>query len=283
MKKYINFLLIISLLTVFSGCKKEHYQQIEISPNLLQTKYLNHPDFSRPKNQKPIDNIFFVLNTLKEANYYESSSTGSVEAKKTITLTTQSIKNKRIITPNASFSESISTSTFVKVAEQIYMTNNTILKREAKEINSNTAKWKDTTTSLTQEEYLKQYGYSFTDPTKFIINEETIISDIEILNNGIGRKYTYKFKLDPTIAPYYYKTTVKKLSNSTNEPKFSSIEMTMTFDYKWRIKEITTKEVYKINIPALGAITCHSTLTETFKNFEKHITIDESAFFNKQL
>jgi len=284
-KKIVSFLLMTSLL-IFTGCKKETLA-LDISTldeSTLQTKYLEKPSIGRPKSQDPIDNIFIALNNLKQASYYESESTGKVIAKKAIKLATQNISNRRQITPSATFSESISVSTFVKVAEQLYTTQDKTLKREASKISSsNNIKWKNETTSLTNEEYLNQYGYSSKDPTRYIINEETIISDIEIINNGIGRKYTYKFNLDPLIAPYYYKTSVKKLSDSSTEPKFESIEMIMTFDYKWRMSEIEVNEVYEVTISGLGKVTCHATLTEKFKNIDKYITINENSFFEKQL
>ena len=250
----------------------------------MQTQYLEKPSHQRPKSQEPMDNIFIALNVLKNATYYESESTGEVAAKKGITLANQKVKNRRIITPHAAFNESISVSSFIKVAEQLYITKDAILKREASKVSSDTnIKWENTTTNLSNKEYLEQYGYSFKDPSRYIINEETIINDIEIVNNGLGRKYTYKFKLDPLIASYYYKTSVKELSNSSTDPNFKSIEITMTFDYKWRMSEIITNEVYEVTISPLGKVTCYASLTETFKNIERYVNIEESSFFEKQL
>ena len=286
MKKVLPFLLVISFLLTFTGCKKDS-SEIDLSnldEKTLQTQYLEKPAYQRPKSQDPMDNIFIALNVLKNASYYESESIGEVSAKKGITLATQKVKNRRIITPAAAFNESISVSSFIKVAEQLYITKDAILKREANKVSSDTnIKWKDTVDSLTNEEYLEQYGYSFKDPTRYIINEKTFINDIEIVNNGLGRKYTYKFKLEPLIASYYYKTSVKELSNSSTDPTFKSIEITMTFDYKWRMSEITTNEIYEVTISPLGKVTCYASLTETFKNIEKHTTINESSFFEKQL
>ena len=44
------------------------------------------------------------------------------------------------------------------------------------------------------------------------------------------------------------------LSNSTSNPIFESIEMTMTFDYKWRMQKIETNEGYECAKIEMGEI-----------------------------
>lgn len=286
MKKAVQFIIVLSFMFIITGCfngKSDNSNNEVIVKSDLETTYLDKPSTGRPKSQTEMNNIFIALNNLKNASYYESESSGEVVAKKSVKLTTQSVKNRRIITPSASFSESISISTFVKVAEQLYVADDTILKRDASSVSNSNVKWKNNATNLSQEQYKKDYGYSFIDPTRYIINEKTIISDIEVLNNGIGRKYTYKFSLDTNIAPYYYKTSIKKLSGSNSEPKFNYINMTITFDYKWRISKIETEEEYKITLSGLGTVTCTATLTENIRNINRSISISESSFFNKYL
>jgi hypothetical protein len=56
-----------------------------------------------------------------------SESFGSAK-KGSLSLATQEISNRKIVTPNATFSESISVSTFVKVAEQLYLAPTQVLK-----------------------------------------------------------------------------------------------------------------------------------------------------------
>ncbi len=286
MKKVVQFVIVFSFLFIATGCfnnKSDNSINEVVEKSDLETTYLDKPSTGRPKSQTKMDNIFIALNSLNNASYYESESSGEVIAKKSVKLTTQSVKNRRIITPSASFNESISISTFVKVAEQLYMTNDTILKRDASSVSDSGVSWKNGTNNLSQEQYKKDYGYSFKNPSRYVINEKTIISDIEVLNNGIGRKYTYKFSLDPKIAPYYYKTSIKKLSGSTSEPHFNYINMTITFDYKWRISKIETVEEYKITLGGLGVVTCTATLTENIRNINKSLNISESSFFNKYL
>lgn len=284
MKKFIILLFFFSL--IICGCSnKNSNTNLEIEDEqILVTTYKQKPSTGRPRSQEPIDNIFIALNELKIAGSYESTSVGSVKAKKgSLTLATQKVQNKKIVTQEATFSESISTSTFVKVAEQIYIKENIFLKREAKKVSSSGISWNDNVSKLTEEQYLNTYGYSPKDPTRYIINKNTIISEIETTNNGIGRKYSYKFSLDPELASYFYKSSVKELSGSSNDPKFKSIELEITLDYKWRITQIVANEIYDIEIPALGQVTCHATLTETFKNINRSTTIGEEIFFKKHL
>lgn len=285
MKKLLSLLFIFTF--IVSGCSNKNIYQTHAieDETILITSYKEKPDTGRPRNETTINNIFIALNELKIASNYQSTSKGSVVAKKgNIPLATQEINNLKTVTPTATFSESISISPFVKVAEQLYLSSTQVLKRKAKKVTSSSnISWDNNVTKLDYQEYLKQYGYSAKDPTRYIINEDTIISDIEIINDGKGRKYTYKFNLDPIIAPYFYKSTVKLLSDSSKDPIFETIEMTMTFDYKWRMTQITVNEVYEIEVPALGKITCYSTLTETFKNINRNTNIEEEAFFKKYL
>lgn len=285
MKKVVQIIMILSFMFVMAGCTSSNgnFDNQKVEKSDLETTYLEKPSTGRPKSQTEINNIFIALNTLKNASYFESDSSGEVVARKSVKLATQSVKNRRIVTPSAAFSESISISTFVKVAEQLYETSDTILKREANSVSDSGVSWKNKVNNITDSQYKKDYGYSFIDPTRYVVNEKTIISDIEVLNNGIGRKYTYKFKLDPKVAPYYYKASIKKLSGSTSDPKFNYINMTITFDYKWRISKIETVEEYKITLGGLGTVTCTATLTENIRNINKSISISESSFFEKYL
>lgn len=284
-KKVVQFLLIASFLFVISGCFNKSSENVNaaVSKSDLETTYLNKPSNGKPKSQDEMDNIFIALNVLKNASYYESESSGEVVAKKSVKLATQTVNSRRIITPEASFNESISISTFVKVAEQVYSDGDKFLKREANKVSGSNVKWNNKVSAFTNTQYKQSYGYYFSDPSRYVINEKTIIGDIEVVNNGIGRKYTYKFNLDPSIAPYYYKKSIKKLSGSSTEPIFKYIQMSITFDYKWRISKIETVEEYSITMGVLGKVNCTATLVENFKNINKNISIDEASFFNKYL
>lgn len=283
MKKVLQSILILVFTITIFGCSKEAPSYDNVDINSLQTTYLKKPSKGRPKAQDPLDNIFIALNTLKEATYYKSISSGTVKAKKAITLADQSVDTTRIITPDATFVETKSISSFVKVAEQLYITDDLILKRDSKKASKDTVVWKNDVTELTTSKYLKDYGYSSNDPIRFVINEQTIISDIEIITNGIGRKYTYKFSLDPLLSTYYYRTNVKNTAGANDYPTFKKIEVTMTFDYKWRMTKIETYEEYSISVSGIGNVNCEATLTETFKNINKETKIEQESFFEKYL
>lgn len=284
MKKVLQSLLVICLIILAGGCSKnEGNNTTNVKASTLETIYLEKPTRGNPKAQEPIDNIFIALNVLKQADYYESESSGEVEAKKSIKLTTQTVESGRKITPQATYTYSKSISTFAKVAEQLYITEDKVLKREASKVSSSNISWKNSASSMTTEQYLDQYGYSSSDPIRYVINKETITSDIEIINNGIGRKYTYKFNLDPELAAYNYAKNIKNLVDAKSLPKFKSIEVKMTFDYKWKMTRIETYEVYELELGGIGKVTCYGSLTETFKNIDKKVTISEESFFKKYL
>lgn len=283
MKKILQCIMVISFVLLIVGCSKDTPSIENIDEDTLQTTYLQTPVKGRPKSQDPLDNIFIALNILKDASYYQSFSTGKIVAKKAITLTTQSLETNRTITPSATFNETKTYSTFVKIAEQIYETKDTIIKREASKVSSDSVSWQNNASNLTHDQYLKNYGYFPSTPSRFVINEKTIISDIEIVTNGIGRKYTYKFYLDPQIATYYYKINVKNIADADSYPTFEKIEMTMTFDYKWRMTRIETYEEYSISVSGLGTVNCEASITETFKNINKSVSIEQESFFKKYL
>ena len=287
MKKLLALLLTFTF--IIAGCSKNTKEELDSSlveeqDSLYQTTYVEKPTIGRPKSQEPITNIFIALNHLKQSSSYESSSTGKIIAKKgSLKLANQTLENRKLLTSTATFSESISISSFVKIAEQRYITDESVQKREASKVSSSSVKWSQSTKKMSNDEYLDMYGFSYKDPSRYVINEQTILGDIEILNNGIGRKFTYKFNLDPKIASHFYKLSVKTMSNSSTMPEFKSIEMTMTFDYKWRMTKIEVNEVYKITLSALGEVTCYANLTETFKNVDKSVSIPEKSFFESKL
>lgn len=283
MKRILQLLLIFVFTTIIFGCSKKAPSYDNVDINSLQTTYLEKPLKGRPKSQDTIDNIFIALNTLKEANYYKSISNGTIKAKKAIVLTEQSLETTRILTPDATFVETKSLSSFIKVAEQLYITDDGVVKREAKKASKDSITWQNTASQLSINQYLKSYGYSYTDPVRFIINEETIIGDIEIITNGIGRKYTYKFSLDPALSTYYYRTNIKNTSGSNDYPIFEKIEVTMTFDYKWRMTRIETYEEYSVSMTGIGNVNCEANIIETFKNINKEIEIEQESFFKKYL
>lgn len=283
MKKILQSILIIVFTITIFGCSKEAPSYENVNIDSLQNTYLEKPVKGRPKSQDPINNIFIALNTLKTANYYKSSASGQVVAKKAVTLATQNVNTNRIITPNATFVETKSISSFVKVAEQLYITDSKVLKRDAKKASSDSVTWNNSATSLSNDAYLQEYGYSSKEPTRYIINESTIISDIEVLCNGTGRKYTYKFSLDPILSTYYYRTNVKNTAGASDYPIFKKIEMTMTFDYKWRMTRIQTYEEYSISMSGIGKVNCEATLIETFKNINQQVSIEQEAFFKKYI
>lgn len=283
MKKTLQLFLIFAFTLLSTSCKNKAPNYDNVDKDVLITTYLEAPQKLRPKSQDPMDNIFIALNVLNEASSFESSSTGEVVAKKAIVLQTQKLETNRAITPYASFIETKSISSFVKFTEQIYQTENTILKRDAKKVKGDTVTWASNVTNLTEEEYLDTHGYPIEIPTRYIINKHTISSKIDIKNNGIGRKYTYKFSLDPHLSTYYYRTNIKNTANSSSYPIFKNIDVTMTFDYKWRMTKIETYEEYSIEIKGLGTVNCTASITEMFKNINKNVEIKEESFFKKHL
>lgn len=283
MKKVLQCVLIIVFGITICGCSKEAPSYDNVDVDTLLTTYLEKPTKGRPKSQDPIDNIFIALNTLKEATYYKSISNGTVKAKKAMVNINQSVDTTRIVTPSATFVETKSISSFVKVAEQLYITDEIVLKRDSKKATSESVTWQNNTSKLTIAQYLQDYGYSSNDPIRFIINEQTVKDDIEIITNGTGRKYTYKFSLDPLLSTYYYRTNVKNTAGASDYPTFKKIEVTMTFDYKWRMTRIETYEEYSITMNGIGTVNCEASLTETFKNINKETRIEQESFFKNYL
>ena len=114
----------------------------------------------------------------------------------------------------------------------------------------------------TISEYKVKKGLPPLEFSVYILNENTVKDCYDVIDNGDGT-YTQTFVLNYASEPaendatYWYKTEMayKAGGMMKEDPQFSEVSITYTFDSTWQVLSSKTKEVYK-TITGIGAISC---------------------------
>ena len=114
----------------------------------------------------------------------------------------------------------------------------------------------------TLSEYKTKKGLPPLEFSVYILNENTVKECSEVIDNG-NNTYSQTFKLNfenepyENDAAYWYKTEMgyKSYGMMKEDPQFSEIIITYTFDSEWRVLSSKTKEFYK-TITGMGGIDC---------------------------
>ena len=117
---------------------------------------LSRPD-GDPSGQSAEDNIYITTGVMDQETY-RSETTGETKAKVGFIDYNQAVHNVRVVTSDSVFTEAISTSMFVKLGEQKYFKDGTILVRKASSISGDTATWSDQIVAISQQDYQDAYG-----------------------------------------------------------------------------------------------------------------------------
>ena len=232
------------------------------------------PESGTPANFSVLDNIAIANQILFAADYFESSSYGEVKA----SIATQRVYGKRKVKSGNVFTQSISVSSFVELADQQYISGNTYLYRNGSNIKNDTATFGDVK-EMSPDGYLQKYGIPPRELCKYVINETTVLDAVveSFPANGDG-EYVFRLTLDPTAASEYYANEVRTRSGaSSNYPQFKSIVLTVTMDSNWIVSQYSVNEEYTIDKPL--KVTCYSTLTETFSNINADLDVPEAEPF----
>ena len=109
------------------------YKPVEKVANIIVMQ--DKPDTGTPADFDVLTNIAIANQILYTANYFEGSSYGEVKA----SIATQKVYNKRKVKDGDVFMQSVSTSPFVKIADQKYVSGGTYLYRDGSNIKGDTA------------------------------------------------------------------------------------------------------------------------------------------------
>lgn len=285
MKKKIIILILILITAIGGGVgayiltsANKAPAEIEDTEAKYKTTLKEAPtDGSTPDKYSALDNVAFALWKIENTNEFSTTTYGKSEA----SVATIEIFGKRVVKDGKAISSSVS-SGLVSSGKEKYFINGKVLIRDANRINGFDTTWKtDTPECITNNAYMKRYGWLPYQCTGYIICEETILSTSDVINNGDGT-YSLDLDLNPgsEFAPFWYRREVLTNSGSTIEPEFKSIKISYKFDSNWRVLESRIQEEYKVVSMGIAA-TSKTDCTETF-NYE-NVQFEENSYsFFKQ-
>ena len=135
------------------------------------------------------------------------------------------------------------------------------------------ANWNDDVVYYDKEGYLYKYGQYSTEMTVYILNEETVLSWDDVVENGDGT-YSQTFYLDAEKAAYYYQYAMQTRGGLDTLPEFESITLTFTFDDNYRVLRIDATEVSEITYIFSMSSTSQTTTTYSYEQE----TFDEAHY-----
>ncbi|MBP5444769.1 MAG: hypothetical protein J6Y28_01225 [Acholeplasmatales bacterium] len=215
-------------------------------------------EIERPKTGTPLDysgkdNAAICNWVIKHEGGFKTVTTGAAIAKVVGMSYKQDIKNTRIVTNDGCYIETISNSSLVKVHYEKYLKDDQVVIKNCK---------KDSYRTVTTEEFLSEYGWHPTEYQAYILNEETIL---EATIEQAGDNYKLTLNLDPVSSAPKKQIETKTTGGAKGYPGYKKAILTITLDSTWRTLEIATEEVYDINMPGIGSITCKGDMVEVFE------------------
>ncbi|MDE6293350.1 MAG: hypothetical protein K2L88_01860, partial [Clostridiales bacterium] len=263
------------------------------------------PSSGTPGDYDLLSNLKFTAYKLHHSKYFKGFTKGTVSADIGIGSYTQYLTNTRIVYNETTvFAETISSSSLKSLAEQKYIDNDIVIYRPADKISSDSVTFKSTAMQMSFEDFSSKYGSVPNQLSKYIINEETILSvkdenaakaaplnsdgsDVSfnvpdrLVPNADGN-YVFTLTLDPVKSSLYYRNEVRTLGGADQNPKFYSVKVTVTVNSQWYPISTRTLEEYDIEIPVLGAMRCSGDNFEEFSMIDdENGKIPEKDFFQK--
>lgn len=217
-----------------------------------------------PSGQTAEDNIYICIGVMNSASY-RSETTGSTAASVGFIDYNQQIYGQRVVTEDSVFNETISTSALVKVGEQKYFKDGTILMRKADSVSGTTAQWSKDIYAISDEDYSRAYGQLPRNLTNYVVSDETVCNPT--MEQNADGNYVISFDLEPEGASAYYKRQIYTYSGASEMPVFTVVHMEWTLDAQWRLLEMKTVETYEVSMTGLGTMSCTSNIAEVFSDF----------------
>lgn len=195
------------------------------------------------------ENLAYVASVLDAQTQYHTYTYTRTDA----SLAVQHTYGYKDYKDGVMLSSDITYSDFVKTGTQACFVDGDVYVRYSETPNKNTthltAQWNEgEPVYYTGEQYLTAYGMLSTELSQYIINDETITDFEEVVDNGDGT-YTQDFTFDPTAATYYSQYGMKKRGGLLAFPQFSLLEISFTFDARWKILSYDIHEVAKVCKP----------------------------------
>ena len=281
-KKQLAYQVVLIVILVFAGIASGFY-----CGNLyLSTKYksidyskLNESDFLpnfeeilKKNNGKtidqvsPIDAFIIAQYNLDNCEMFSAISQGNL----THNYGKQSVYTYRYKYNGIQLTEEISTSKMKSVAKKTKYENNIVYVYNGDTSSSSTAVWADSFTKYTYDEYKQAVGVYPDSNIAFIVSDKTVNpSDTKALVAGSGTKLTngnmrFTILLNKENAVMNYVKKIQYMSELSDCPTFSTIEITFEIDKNFNFVSITSNEIYSFKYLGGIFVTCSGSITTTY-------------------
>lgn len=259
MKKTTTFTaIILSFAITFSifsaSCGKSDESDAPAAPRKPYGEdYIVYDIEGAPDENEPETAIFAALGALKAADFYETTTTGKTVANLFIKYE-QTINGRAIKRDDEYFTSSHSTSAFVNVYQECYVTDN----RLAYRFND------DAATAISKSEYLDKYGIAADKLLSgHVYNGESVKS--AVLKEKKDGAFVYEITLDKEKAHSRVIFQMKEFGGLSGYPVFTSDTVaTLTIDENYLPVLLTYESNYRISLPVLGSPSCTESETITF-------------------
>lgn len=274
-KRYIiNFSIILILATVSGFFMGNWYnsnfgrqvQEVTVSEETVRGDDLQKT-LKKASGKSPLDLTAtenFIL-----ADYYLSQATSvhkHVSGAITAAGVKQTLVSDKIKHDGSVYSNKISVSSFVKVAE-LYKHNigeNVVSVYNGNPTSSTEATFPNTPSSeMTTDEYKTKFGSPIDDFISLVVGTKTVINQSKVTKTAEGN-YEATLDLDTTYAVMNYSYEIKSTAGSSSLPYFKSIKLTFVIDNDWKLLSVKSSESYEVKIAVLGYTGCTAELLEEY-------------------
>ena len=228
---------------IMTACRRSAPPSLDASFEGETVCFVTPSDGSTPMQHTAVENIGYMAYRLKHQESWYSEMHGTVD-----TILSQKVDTYKQFSDGVLISADISVSSLVKTAKQSCYVGDYVLQRKNAEPyavdesgKSNwdglNTKWsQDEPSKITVDEFKQNYGFPATEFSVYVLNEETILSAEDVVDNGDGT-YSQTYTLDPDgeKAPYYYRQQMLTTGGLDDWPSFDSIRVTYTFDSSWQV------------------------------------------------
>ncbi len=280
MKKTIPLLLLFVLLFLcLSSCSKETEESLSSASNDIDSSGCMIT--STPLDCSALEALMRCQAVTEEATSFSAALEGTCDTQVLFFNYRQSLRSERFVNSEAMFSQSISTSSLVRVGVQQFFQDDIILVRSGEVHSMEEVVWEERPVSVTPESYQLAYGNTPHVLSNYRLEEATILSANFTAHSE--QTYTFVYELDPVKSTEAYARQIQTMGGLDTLPIFQSITMTVTMDEAFRPLSVRYQEVYDISIQILGNTTCKTDYTEVFSDFEASVTLPEQTFFTSFL
>lgn len=255
----------------YSGLNEDGYAD---NNKKLYEDYLANP--KNPLDYSPSDLANISIYKYSLNKYTESSVTSAAKSMGV----TQTTYGRSIKSDNEFFNESISESTFVKVAKRFYQEGDKVdIYNGQIENDSNGVSGEyETKEEFTVEQYEDTWGRNLSQPVIYIISSKTTLDTSTITENENG--YTISLDLDPLTSVIHYSKQMIQMSSLDNAPEFTKVHVEFNVDKDLNLLEMNVSEAYYVWV--FGKNFTEATLNEKYTILDsapKIPNIDEKIYF----